>query len=181
MTNLPANDEAYENSVPQQTQPLSETMTSRQIASLSPLGGVVLIAHYLGQNLIHLHQPGPNEREGDLQGEFWKRHRKMDNALLTTALSLPSHLKLPAGIRNANVVFLNIILHTATICLHQAAIFKGEHNDLPPSIVEQSRTRCLLAAAEVATIMRFTSHLDVAAVSRRDQPPICTMLLMISR
>lgn len=169
MTNLPASDEAYENSVPEQTQPLSGTMTSRQIASLSPLGGVVLIAHFFGQNLIHLHQPGPNEQEGDLQGDFWKRHRKMDNALLTTAISLPSHLRLPVGIRNPNVVFLNIALHTATICLHQAAIFKGENNDLPPGIVEQSRTRCLLAAAEVATIMRLTSHLDVATVSRRDQ------------
>ena len=175
MTNLPASDEAFENSVPQQTQPLSESMTPRQIASLSPVGGVVLIAHYLSQNLIHLHRPGPHEQEGDLQGDFWKRHRKMDNALLTTALSLPSHLKFPAGIRNANVIFLNLVLHSATICLHSAAIFKAEHNDLPPSIVEQSNTRSLLAAAEITTIMRFTSHLDVASVSRRDQWPTCSV------
>ena len=165
MTNLPASDEAFENSVPQKTQPLSGAMTSQETAYISPLAGVVLIAHYFGQNLTHLHQPGPNEQEDDLQGEFWKRHRKLDNALLATALSLPSHLRLPVGVRNGNVVFLNMALHTATITLHQAAIFKAESNDLPTSIVEQSRTRCLLAAAEVTTIMRLTSHLDVATVS----------------
>ncbi|MCJ1470735.1 hypothetical protein MMC07_009382 [Pseudocyphellaria aurata] len=165
MTNLPASDEAYENSVPQQTLTLSEAATCRELSSLSPFGGVVLTAHYFGQNLIHLHQPGPNEQDHDLHGEFWQRHRRMDNALLTTALSLPAHLRLPAGVRNENVVFLNMALHTATISLHQAAIFKAEHNDLPMSIVEQSRTRCLLAAAETTTVMRLSSHLDVASMN----------------
>lgn len=171
MTNLPAGDEAFDNSVPQQTQPLGGGTTAREMASLSPFGGVVLIAHYFGQNLTHLHQPGPNDQEDDLQGEFWKRHRKMDNALLTTALSLPSHLRLPAGVRIGNVVFLNMALHTATICLHQAAIFKAESNDLPTNIVEQSRARCVLAAAEVTTIMRLASHLDAATVRQKD----CTL------
>lgn len=178
---MPSSEEAFENSLPQQTQPLKVAMTSREVASLSPFAGVVLVAHYFGQNLIHLHRPGPNDQDDDLQGEFWKRHRKMDNALLTTALSLPSHLRLPAGVRNCNVVFLNMALHTATITLHQAAIFKAESNDLPANIVEQSRTRCLLAAAEITTIMRLTSHLDVATVRLRDQRVVGAIMLMIDR
>lgn len=129
---------------------------------------MVLVAHYFGQNLNHLYQPGPNEQEDDLHGDFWKRHRKLDNALLTTALSLPAHLRLPAGVRNGNVVFLNMALHTATISLHQAAIFKSKHNDVPMNIAEESKIRCLLAAAEITTVMRLSSHLDVTSVSQRD-------------
>ena len=163
-TNLPASEEAYEKSIPEQTQPLSETMTSSQAATLSSFAGVVLMAHYFGMNLKHLHQPGPNEREDDLHGEFWSRHRKMDNTLLNTALLLPSHLRLPNGVRNVNVVFLNMSLHTSTICLQQAAIFKAEKNSLPRSIIEQSQVRCILAANEIATIMRVTSHVEVASV-----------------
>lgn len=123
------------------------------------------MAHFMGRNLTHLHRPETNDREHDIQGEFWKRHRTLDNALLNTALSLPPHLRLPAGIRDANTVFLNMNLHTSTICLHQAAIFKAEQNNLPASIIEQSGDRCILAASEITTIMRLTSHLDVAGVS----------------
>ncbi len=164
MTNLPASEEAFEKNLPQQTQPLNGAISSRDMTSLSSLAGVVLMAHYLGKNVTHLHQPGPNEREDDLQGDFWNRHRSMDRALLNMALFLPAHLRLPAGVRNPNIGFLNMGLHTSTVCLHQAAIFKGEQNDLSKSIIEQSQGRCLLAANEIAAVMRLTCHLDVTTV-----------------
>lgn len=169
MTNLPASEAAFEKSIPEQTQRLSGAMTPSEAAFLSPFAGVVLAAYYFGINLTHLHQPGPDEREDDLQGEFWSRHRKIDNTFLNTALFLPSHLRLPNGVRNANVVFLNMALHTSTICLHQAAIFKAERNSLPSSITEQSQVRCLLAANEIATIMRVTSHVEIASVGQPDR------------
>lgn len=164
MTNLPASEEAYERSISQQTLPLNGTMGPHEVASLSTLAGVVFMAHFFGLNLNHLHRPEPNERDDDLQGAFWKRHRKMDNTLLNTALALPSHLRLPAGVRDPNVVFLNMNIHTSTICLHQAAIFKIENNKLPSGLIEQSQTRCLLAATEIATVMRLISHLDSISV-----------------
>lgn len=148
----------------QPTLPLSESMSPQEVAQLSPMAGVVFMAYFFGRNLTHLHRPEPNEREDDLQGEFWKRHRRMDNTLLNTALALPSHLRLPSGIRDSKVVFLNMNIHTSTICLHQAAIFKAEANGLPSSLIDQSQTRCLLAAMEIATIMRLSSHLDTASV-----------------
>lgn len=165
MTNLPANEDAYENSIPQSTPTLKEAMTPEQVATLSPFAGAVYVTHFFGLNLIHLHRPESHEQEDNLQGKFWKRHRDMDNMLLNTSLSLPSQLRLPAGIRNPNTVFLNFALHTSTICLHQAAIFKAEKNQLPSSLIKQSRTRCIMAASEIASVMRLTSHLDVAGVS----------------
>ena len=164
-SNLPASEESYENSTPQKTPPLNEAMTHEQVSNLSAFAGVVYMSHFFGLNLTHLHRPEPNDDEDDLQGQFWKRHRQMDNVLLNTSLSLPSHLRLPAGVRNPNTVFLNFAIHTSTVCLHQAAIFKAERNQLPQSVVDQSRTRCILAASEIASVMRLTSHLDVAGVS----------------
>ncbi len=165
MTNLPASEEAYDKSIPQETPSLDTVRTSEGAASLSPFAGVVLMAHFFGRNLIHLQRPEPDDRDHDIQGGFWKRHRSMDNTLLNTSLNLPLHLRLPAGVRNANTVFLNMNIHTSTICLHQAAIFKAEKNNMPNSLIEQSNNRCLLAASEITSVMRLISHLDVSGMN----------------
>lgn len=89
----------------------------------------------------------------------------MDNTILNISLSLPPHLRLTSGVGEPNVVFLNMGIHTAAISLHQAAIFKAENSGLSSNLVEQSQLRCLIAAGEIATIMRLVSHLDPAAVS----------------
>ena len=151
--------------MPQQTMTLHESLKSKEPSNLSSMAGVIFMAYFFGQNLIHLHRPEPNEREDDLQGEFWKRHRRMDNTVLNISLSLPPHLRLTSGVREPKVVFLNMGIHTAAISLHQAAIFKAEANELPSNVVEQSQLRCLIAAGEIATTMRLVSHLDPAAAS----------------
>lgn len=162
---MPASEDNYEAGVYQKTPPLNEAMGHEQIANLSSFAGVVYVSHFFGRNLTHLHRPEQNDGEDNLQGQFWKRHRSLDNILLNTSLSLPSHLRLPAGVRDANTVFLNFAIHAATVCLHQAAIFKAEKNQLPQSVIDQSKARCILAASEIATVMRLTSHLDVTGVS----------------
>ncbi|KAI4184195.1 MAG: hypothetical protein LQ348_004587 [Seirophora lacunosa] len=160
MTNLPANEENFEQSTPEDTTSLSDSMSAEGAAKLSPVAGAVYMSHIFGKNLAHLHRPGTDDKEDDIQGEFWKRHRQLDNMLLKTSLSLPAHLRLPAGIRNPNCVFMNMCIHTSTICLHQAALFKAEKKNLPASMIMQSSTRCLLAATEITNTMRLISHLD---------------------
>ena len=165
MSNLPASEDAYQSSTPQTTQSLTACMTPQGAVSISSFAGVVFMAHFFGKNLHHLHRPGPDEREDDLQGEFWKRHRNLDNVLLHKSLSLPPHLRLPAAIRDPNAIFINMAIHTSTITLHQAAIFKAELHELPASVKEQSQTRCTLAATEITNILKLISHLDTDSVS----------------
>ena len=107
MTNLPASEDAYESGTPQTTQLMGETMNHQQIASLSPFAGVVYVTHFFGLNLTHLHRPEPDDDEENMQGKFWKRHRYMDNVLSNLSLALPYHLRLPAGLRDPQVVFIN--------------------------------------------------------------------------
>jgi hypothetical protein len=165
LTNLPTSEEAFVNSKPQQTYSLSETLAGKGIANLSPIGGVVLMACLSGRNLTHLHRPTPQDNDHDLNGDFWKRHRAYDNILLFIAMSFPSHLRLPQGINDPNTIYCNMSIHTTMICLHQAAIFKAEHNQLPAQIVADSKRRCVFAANQIASIMRMVSHTDLSKVS----------------
>ena len=165
LTDLPCSDEAFDMSKPERSISLSEAMSPSGAAKLSSYGGVSLMACLFGRNLIHLHRPDADDRDDDLNGEFWKRHRSMDNILLNTSLSMPTHLKLPNGLQNANIVFTNMNIHTSTICLHQAAIYKADKNRLPASISAESKVRCITAANEIASIMRMISHMDLSTVS----------------
>ncbi|KAL1878702.1 hypothetical protein Daus18300_001977 [Diaporthe australafricana] len=165
MSNMPASEDSYNMSRPEQTQTLSESMTPAGAGSISTMGGVVLMACLFGRNLLHLHRPDVDDRDHDLNGEFWKRHRNLDNILLNTSLCLPAHLKLPAGLTDPNVIFTNMCIHTSTICLHQAAIFKADKNRLPASVSAESKVRCITAANEIASTMRTISHIDLSTVN----------------
>lgn len=146
--------------------PLSVALTPEGASRISPFGGVILSACLFGHNFQHLHKTGSDEHPEDLaNGEFWKRHRKMDNVLSNTFMFLPDHLRLPGGLRDMNVVFLHMNIHASTICLHQAAVLTAEKNNLSQSFIHQSRTRSLMAAEEIANTMRLVSHLDASNVS----------------
>jgi hypothetical protein len=164
LTDLPSSDEAFDMSKPERSSSLSDSMNASGASKLSSFGGIVLMACLFGRNLLHLHRPDADDRDDDLNGEFWKRHRSMDNILLNTSLSMPDHLKLPKGLPNPNIVFTNMNIHTSTICLHQAAIYKADKNSLPASVSTESKVRCITAANEIANIMRMISHMDLSSV-----------------
>ncbi len=165
LTNLPSSEEAFEKSKSESTRTLAEAFNPSGASGLSAFGGVALMAALFGRNLVHLHRPDSDDNDSDLNGEFWKRHRHMDNILLNTSLSLPSHLKLPAGVSSPNIVFTNMNIHTSTICLHQAAIYKADKNRLPANVSKDSKKRCINSANEIASIMRMIVHMDLCAVS----------------
>jgi hypothetical protein len=87
--------------------------------------------------------------------------------LSNTFMFLPDHLRLPQGIRDMNIVFLHMNIHASAICLHQAAILTAEKNNVSRSFIGQSRTRSLMAAEEIANIMRLVSHIDASNVSHQ--------------
>ena len=62
-------------------------MSTEGASSLSPFAGVVLMACLFGRNLTHLHRPDADDNDTDLNGEFWKRHRALDNILLNTSFN----------------------------------------------------------------------------------------------
>ncbi|KAL4943344.1 hypothetical protein BDV06DRAFT_190028 [Aspergillus oleicola] len=165
MTNLPASEEAFVNGRSEKTSRLSDVLTGEDLATLSPFASVAFVSCLLGRNLTHLHRPEPQDNDNDLNGVFWQRHRSHDNILLHFALSMPSHLRLPAGVADANVLFCNLAVHTSTICLHQAAIFKAEKNGMPEQIILESKRRCIVAADQISSIMKMVSSMDMSKMN----------------
>ncbi|KAF1840851.1 binuclear zinc transcription factor [Cucurbitaria berberidis CBS 394.84] len=165
MTNLPASEDAFDKSKPMPTGSLDQVLNPNGAANLQPLGGIVLTAAMFGRNLLHLHRPGPDDNDDDINGGFWTRHRQIEQILLQTSLGLPDHLRLPAGLVDPNVVFANMCIHTSAICLHQAAIFKADKYRLPVHVSNESKIRCVTAAAEIASIMRMISHMDLSVMN----------------
>ncbi|KAF2691293.1 hypothetical protein K458DRAFT_69880 [Lentithecium fluviatile CBS 122367] len=165
LTNLPASEDAFEKSKPMPTGSLDQAMTPNGVSSLQSFGGIVLTATLFGRNLLHLHRPGPDDRDDDLDGGFWTRHRNIEGILLQTSLGLPDHLRLPSGLSDPNTIFMNMNIHTSVICLHQAAIFKADKYRLPVNVSNESKIRCVTAAAEIASLMRMISHLDLATMN----------------
>ncbi|KAJ5168279.1 uncharacterized protein N7482_003873 [Penicillium canariense] len=175
MTNLPASEESFLKSKPQRTLRLSDIIAGEGVSTLGPLACVCVLANLFGRNLVHIHRPQPHDNDHDLNGEFWKRHRSHDNILLHIALSLPEHLRLPSGMDDVNVIFANMSIHTSTICLHQAAIFKAEKNKMPNQIILESKRRCLVAASQISSIMKMVSHIDLSSLN-----PFMSFCLYIS-
>ncbi|KAF2856322.1 C6 transcription factor-like protein Prf [Plenodomus tracheiphilus IPT5] len=165
LTNLPASEEAFEKSRPMATGSLDQVLSSNGADNLQAMGAIALTAAMFGRNLLHLHRPGPNDGDDDINGSFWNRHREIEQILLQTSLGLPDHLRLPSNLASPNVVFANMCIHTSAICLHQAAIFKADKYRLPTSVSNESKIRCVTAAAEIASIMRMISHMDLAAMN----------------
>lgn len=66
-----------------------------------------------------------------------------------------------------NIIFSNMCIHTSTICLHQAAIFKAEKNKMPSQMIIESKRRCIVAADQIANIMKLISHMDLTIVSMK--------------
>ncbi|RDW59491.1 hypothetical protein BP6252_12578 [Coleophoma cylindrospora] len=165
LTNLPSSEEAYAQGIEEPGVTLSSVLSGGGASNLSPFGGVVLAAALFGHNFAHIHG-GLNENPDDVaNGAFWKRHRDMDNTLSNTFLYLPESLRLPHGLQDMNVVFLNMNLHTSTICLHQAAILTAEKYALEPIVKQQSIMRCIRASEEIASIMRMICHLDTTKMN----------------
>jgi hypothetical protein len=150
---------------PEPTLSLDQAMSPGATPQISAYSGVILMAALFGRNLHHLHRPAPDDDENNLDGAFWRRHRTLEGILSHIALTLPDHLRLPGGLPDPNVIFMNMAIHTSAICLHQAAIFKADRHRLPPNVSSESRVRCVTAAAETARIMRMISHLDLVTVS----------------
>jgi hypothetical protein len=141
-----------------------------------------MVASLTGQIMLHLHRPSNANEEAVANKEFWSTHRKINNTLLNMSLHLPAHLRLPAASSDPTSIYLNMTLQSAVICLHQAAIFKAEKSEDLEEVVEESKSRCLAAATELASIMMRIAHTDLSMVSlvMRNYDPAETSINMFS-
>ena len=166
MTNLPSTNEAFESGQSQDSIALSDALTADGATELSSTAAVALVACLFGRTLTHLHRVEPGDQPGDaVNGGFWKRQRKLDAVMTNTLLYLPDRLRASFGGKQPNVLFLNVTIHAAIICVHQAAVRQAEEHDCGDEIIRSSATRAYNAAEEIVNIMKLVSHVDSANVN----------------
>ncbi|KAI1393550.1 fungal-specific transcription factor domain-containing protein [Hypoxylon trugodes] len=155
-THLPAPESAFHNGEEVETCYLHDAFKGHQYSSFA---GAVLVSHIFNQILKHIHKPKANDNTGDYEyGEYWKRHRDIDNKLSAAFMFLPESFRLPENYRNPIAVHTNLNLHASIICLHHSAIDRIETYKLPESAKKISQDRMTAAAQEIVNIIKLTSH-----------------------
>ncbi|KAK6197661.1 homeodomain superfamily [Pestalotiopsis sp. IQ-011] len=110
--------------------------------------------------LKHVHRPKPDDDPQNYEyGEYWKRHRDIDNTISSAFMFLPEHFRLPENYGDPTAVHTNLNYHAALICLHLAALEKIEKYQIPVFAKKASETRLFTAAQEIVNIIKMTSHM----------------------
>ncbi|TLD33364.1 hypothetical protein PspLS_00366 [Pyricularia sp. CBS 133598] len=163
-TNVPSSHEAFVSGKEEETVKLKDLFLG---ASYSTFAGSVGICYIFNQILAHVGQVRPDDRPENLEyGDFWKRHRDIDNTLSSSFMFLPEGLRLPKSYRKPAAVFLNLNLHASVICLHQCAIDRAQAHELPDTIVQSSTVRVINSADEIVNIVKQAVHVDSASAFR---------------
>ncbi|OTB06887.1 hypothetical protein M426DRAFT_9314 [Hypoxylon sp. CI-4A] len=169
-TLLPAPESAFHNGEKVETFSIHEAFKGKPYSSFA---GAVLVCHIFNQLLKHVHRPKPNDNPDNYEyGEYWQRHREMDNTLSSAFMYLPESFRLPENYRDSVAVHTNLNLHASIICLHHSAIDRIDTYGLPESAKKASQDRLSTAAQEIVNIVKLTSH-----VSSGPKSPLAAMAL----
>ncbi|KAI1854719.1 hypothetical protein JX266_000837 [Neoarthrinium moseri] len=110
--------------------------------------------------LKHVHRPKPDDNPQNYEyGDFWKRHRELDNTLSSAFMFLPEDYRLPENYQDPTAINLNLNYHASIICLHLAAFEKMDQYKLPLFAKKASESRLMTAAQEIVNIVKMASHL----------------------
>ncbi|KAI1064828.1 hypothetical protein LB507_001088 [Fusarium sp. FIESC RH6] len=160
-TRLPASDEAYAYGREEQTRFLGDQLLETE--PHSSFAGMVLTAQIFHRTIEHNSSDHSQGQVANVSSDeaYWQRHREIDNDLKFMLLMLPKTLCLPENYKIHNAVFVNVMLHTATICLHRAALWRMKSNlhGLPSYMIRLSQDRLVPAAEEILNIFKMVPEL----------------------
>lgn len=93
--------------------------------------------------------------------KFWSQQHNIDNDLVSLLLQLPQNLRLPRNSNSQSAVFINVLLHSAVMCLHKTAVRKSHGCQALGAefMRSQSQSRMLAAAGHVLATLRLSQEL----------------------
>ena len=162
-TLLPASEEAFQLGVEEASLTLHEAL-GNPVARLSPFACRVLSAHLFHACLEHSFTGYPDD-DGDAtspQGsEFWRRQQNLDNRLAVLFVALPDSLRCPENLVRHDAVFINLTLHTASICIHRVGLVRARGASLPAGPPQDTAARLLTSAQAIFAIINALSDLHL--------------------
>lgn len=106
---------------------------------------------------------------------------------LTATYRIPAHLTVTKDNIEANLLFLNFMVHCATICVHRMAqkIVQTSSSPLRAKFVQQSASQCVAAASTVFRLTELAIQSNLRNVSKivkfaEINLPVLTKLILVS-
>ncbi|KAL9028247.1 MAG: hypothetical protein Q9196_003359 [Gyalolechia fulgens] len=151
---------------------LGEALKTSVAGLLCPLQGTALVSSLSIRSVTHVNQVH-KEHSFDAPGyDFWTHHHHLNELLNHASNSTLAHLKPIEGKTEPNVVFINVILQSSIICLHQAVIYRISRVEkrTAPAVRLESEQRCFEAVQELISAVRYIGQVSTAKyLVRREQ------------
>ncbi|KAL7904843.1 binuclear zinc transcription factor [Trichoderma velutinum] len=162
-TLLPSSEESFSMGFKENSSTLASILTEQQ-HEYSSFAGRVLAAHIFHRALQHTSRSLLQDQYGsDAKGaSYWVQHRSLDNNLVIMMMFLPHNIKLPQSYGCQSAIFVNMMIHTATICLQRSALWKSRELMLSEASMLQYKARLLPAAQEIVNIMRNNPDIEAS-------------------
>ena len=151
-TLLPASEEAFQLGVEEPSLTLHEAL-GNPVARLSPFACRVLSAHLFHACIEHSFTGYPTD-DGT---EFWKRQQNLDNRLAVLFMALPDCVRCPENLARHDAVFINLTLHTASICIHRVGVVRARGAPPPAGPPQDTAVRLLTSAQAIFAIINALS------------------------
>lgn len=148
--NLPASNEAYQFSTEQPTLPLSQAIALGSGHILSPLAAIAVVFSLCSSSLRDLQQLDANSIHKLFATSDWLKRDTLCKSL-ATVFCVPSYLALTKDNLEANLLYLNVIVHCATIQVHRMAqkLARTSPSPLAVRFIQESTGQCLKAASAI--------------------------------
>ncbi|RYP79748.1 hypothetical protein DL770_006537 [Monosporascus sp. CRB-9-2] len=162
-THLPSSEAAFHAGIETETCSIPDIFKGTRHSSFA---SAVLVCHLFNRIMKHVQHPKQDDNSDNYEyGQYWERHRDIDNTISNVFMFLPEAARLPDNYRDPTAVNTNLNLHACVICLHHPAIDRIEEHKLPNHIKKLSHDRLSTAAQEIVNIVRSTSHIRTSVRS----------------
>ncbi|RYP07292.1 hypothetical protein DL764_002607 [Monosporascus ibericus] len=159
-THLPSSEAAFHAGIETETCSIHDIFKGTRHSSFA---SAVLVCHLFNRIMKHVQHPKQDDNSDNYEyGQYWERHRDIDNTISNIFMFLPEAVRLPDNYRDPTAVNTNLNLHACVICLHHPAIDRIEAHKLPDHIKKLSHDRLSTAAQEIVNIIRSTSHMSTS-------------------
>ena len=146
---------------------LGEALKTSVGGLLCPLQGTALVSSLSIRSVTHVSQVH-KEHSFDAPGyDFWTHHHHLNEILNHASNSTLAHLKPIERKIEPNVVFVNVILQSSIICVHQAVIYRVSRVEkrTTPVVRVESEQRCFEAVQELISAIGYIGQISTAKVS----------------
>ncbi|KAF4981973.1 hypothetical protein FZEAL_2319 [Fusarium zealandicum] len=173
-TLLPASEEAFQLGIEEPSTKLTQVLSGNK-SEYSSYACRILATHLFHESLDHTYQDRPDQNPTDVENStFWRRHNDLNNGLAAAFLILPDSLRPSPGAFNREATTINLLLHTATICLHRIGAAQAKKHNIPVDVLAGTQARLFPAADAIFGIV--ASVADVSAMFRNPMVAFATYM-----